>query len=475
MATTAWRMPGGPVPWIAAFAVFGLVLFHPGVFHDGDTYWHVATGEWILAHRAIPKVDPFLATGQARPWVCHEWLADAVLAAAYRAGGWGGTALVAGAAAALAIFLSGIYLSRRFTPLGTAVLLTVAVTIAAPSLLIRPHLLALPMLVGWMIALLAARDRSAAPPWPLLALMVVWANSHGSYVLGLALTGVFALEAVAADAGRRRQSLLRWGGFSVAAVASSLITPFGLSGLLHPFHLMRMEALPMLVEWRPLDLATFQPLEVLLLAGAYLGLSRGIRLPPVRLLILIGSVHLALVHARHGILVPFVGMMAIADPLARQLGMPRTGDGFRPLWAVLPMIGVLCLAAIRLEVPVSMADTPSTPSSALAHVPAGLAQQPVYNDYGFGGYLLFSKIAPMIDGRTDMYGDVFVQEYEAASRFGTGQLPVLLTRYRVQWSLLRTGSQPAAMMDELTGWCRLYADRLAVVHARASSEYCPGH
>jgi len=53
------------------------------IFGDGDVSWHIATGQWILAHHAIPHTDPFSFTWAGKPWVPIEWLAELIYGAAY--------------------------------------------------------------------------------------------------------------------------------------------------------------------------------------------------------------------------------------------------------------------------------------------------------------------------------------------------------------------------------------------------------
>src|SRR5881398_3473720 len=62
------------------------------IFNDGDVSWHIATGEWILDHRAIPHTDPFSFTWHGQPWVPIEWLAEVIYASAYRMAGYAGVA-----------------------------------------------------------------------------------------------------------------------------------------------------------------------------------------------------------------------------------------------------------------------------------------------------------------------------------------------------------------------------------------------
>src|SRR5689334_2873267 len=68
------------------------------IFNDGDVSWHIATGQWILDHRAIPNADPFSFTWFGKPWVPIEWLAEVIYAAAYHFDNYRGIAALVTAA-----------------------------------------------------------------------------------------------------------------------------------------------------------------------------------------------------------------------------------------------------------------------------------------------------------------------------------------------------------------------------------------
>ena len=111
---------------------------------------------------------------------------------------------------------------------------------------------------------------------------------------------------------------------------------------------------------------------------------------------------------------------------------------------------------------------------AAAHA-AGL-NGPVFNAYGFGGYLIFAGIAPSIDGRVDLYGDAYLQEVvDATMGQRPGTLSELLDRRAIQWTLLQPEMPAVAELDRLLGWRRIYADDHAVVHARIGPETTPQH
>src|ERR1700722_6049857 len=247
------RFAGLGVATIAVF-LFTLAVFSPKVLGDGDTWSHVATGEWIVAHGAAPRADPFSHSMLGAPWTAHEWLSEVLLALAFRFGGWSGVLLLTGAAAALAALIVGLSAARALR--GAPLIATVAIglSLLTANLVARPHVLALPLAAAWGAALIAARDRGRAPPLGLAALMVPWANMHGGFIFGLMLIGPFALEAVTeAPVGARLLPMRAWATFALAAFAAALINPYGLDALLFPFRLMSVENLSRISEWRPQD------------------------------------------------------------------------------------------------------------------------------------------------------------------------------------------------------------------------------
>ena len=463
-------MPSTAVPWVAALAMLALALFSPGVLGDGDTFWHLATGEWIIGHGAVPHADPFSLTHAGADWTAHEWLAEVALAAALRAGRWGGLLVLTAGAAAAAFFQLARHLGR-WLPAGAVLLLAVLATACvSPVLLARPHILALPFLEAWVAGLFIARSAERAPSWSLLPVMCIWANMHGSFIIGLLLVVPLALEAVLAAPDDWCAVLARWGWFLLAAIAAALVTPHGWAGLLFPFQVVGASDWSMIQEWQPPNFATLQPLELVLMAGLYFALTRGARLPPVRLLILLGLLHMALGHARYQLLVGMIVPLLLAEPLGAALSAARAGSSGRwtdrrTLAGGLGMAGGL--VALRLLLPVAPGDG-ACPAAALAHVPATLAAQPVFNEYSFGGYLIYAHVRPLIDGRADMYGLPFVREYMAMAA-STAALDKALQAYGIRWTLLPPGSPAVALLDAMPGWCRLYADKVAVVHATS----CP--
>ncbi|HJV00215.1 MAG TPA: hypothetical protein VJ752_06665 [Burkholderiaceae bacterium] len=469
-ALTAPRWGAPPMAMLAALIGFLLPLVHRPLLVDGDTYWHLTAGQWMWDHLAVPHADPFSATMPGTPWVAHEWLSEVLMALAYQGAGWGGLQLLCGAALALTLAMLARYLTRWQNQPAALVSCMVAGFAIVPSLLARPHLLALAPLVACCIALLRAREQGRVPAWPLLPLMTLWANLHGSFVLGLALAGVLALEAVAAAPGRRAPEAARWAVFLAAATAATLLTPYGWHGLLYPLQLMRLDLIAYIAEWQPPNFNRPQPLTLALLVLLYVALSRPVTVPLSRLFIVLALLTMALKHSRHQVVAGVVGTLVLAAPLGQALGCQVAGSvrtAAARRWGALALVLAGLAVALRLALPVTRADDSATPATALRHVPAALLSQPVFNSYEFGGYLIHQHVRPFIDGRSDMYGDAFMRDYMAPFAPDRAAFERLATRYGVRWALIAADSRPMLyLLDTLPGWRRLYGDQVAAVYVR---------
>lgn len=449
------------IPLLTAVIVFTAVAFAPQIFNDSDTYWHIAAGARMLADRAVLAVDPFSYTFAGAPWNAHEWLSEVVMAAVFRLGGWSALALLFAATFALAAALLSRDLGRWLGEPTRSLVVALALCCMTLSLLARPHLLALPLLEIWTAGLVIAREKKRAPSFALLPAMTLWANLHGGFAFGLLLAGLLGLEALIED--RRWETLKSWAFFGLGALVAAALTPHFVDGLLFPLRLVAMRELANVGEWQPTGVPS--PFEIVVMAGIYFLLSRGIRLPASRVLIALLLLHLALQHQRHQIVFAVTVPLLLAAPLARALETHPAESKPGAAWLAGTLAAVLAVSAARLSFVLPRGGEAVTPAAALAHVPREIARTPVLNEYGFGGYLVFVGIKPFIDSRAELYGDAFLANYARIVSPEPAALEATLRKYHVGWTLLTPASPATAMMDLMPGWRRIYADKIAVVHA----------
>jgi hypothetical protein len=478
------------LPLLVGLAIYGMMLPVAGqLLNDPDTYWHLAVARWILEHRTFPTTDPFSHTMAGEPWIAFEWLSELAYAAAHVAAGWSGVAVLAALAIALTFGLLTWFLARELEIVPTLALVTAACILTAPHLLARPHLLAMPLMVAWVGMLVRAVDRGAPPPFRLLPLIVLWANLHGSVCLGIAFIAPTALEAlVQADRHQRPNVLKTWALFAILAVAAASLTPYGWQTLLMPIHTLGLgEGLSIILEWQPQNFGKLGGFEICLLSGIGYALYRGLTLPPIRIVVLIGLIHLALSQSRHADLLAMFAPLFLARPLAQQssgASARRDSEGAPDLVALkLPVPAAVGLALAILALVAGLVATRgaapasrNTPAAAIAATDLGNAG-PILNDYGFGGYLIYAGIPPFIDGRGELYGRaLMLRHHRAVTLADTADLLRLLDEYHIAATLLAPETRAVTLLDRLPGWERVYADNVAVVHRRrppAASQFSP--
>jgi hypothetical protein len=451
-------------------AVYGLLLIAgERLLNDPDTFWHIAAGRWIWAHAAVPTTDPFSHTLQGAPWLAHEWLSELILAGAYGALGWAGAVALAALAVAASLALLMRALERVVRPTVALGATGMAFFLMAAHLTARPHALALPILVAWAAALFRARDESRGPSLLLLPLMALWANLHGGFVVGLGLAGVLAVEAVltAPPGQERRAATWGWGRFVALAALASLLTPQGIAGWWFPFKLMSLGfALSFVGEWHEPVLGIYEPLVLWLAALLVFAAGVGLTVPLSRVLMVAGLVAAALSHTRNAELLAVLTPLLLAASVSRL--MPPVGS---PAGAQARKVAALALFIVMATGTASFRgyahENPAiAPTSALGAAKQAGPRGPVFNDYDFGGYLIFEGVAPFVDGRIDLYGDDFMRAYAAALAADGDALPRLLDRYRIAWTLLKPDEPAVATLDRDPAWERVYADASAVVHRR---------
>ena len=98
------------------------------------------------------------------------------------------------------------------------------------------------------------------------------------------------------------------------------------------------DALPLIMEWRSADFSSVGVFEICLLLGIGLALFRGVKLPPLRIALLLGLLHMALAQGRAAEILGLLAPLVLAAPLARQIGGAEvaTSDAAPPARLFLP-------------------------------------------------------------------------------------------------------------------------------------------
>jgi hypothetical protein len=469
------------------FAALLLGAFvHPAglqsLLSDGDTGWHIRTGELVLETGRAPVEDPFSFSRPRQQWFAWEWLADVAFAAVWRWRGLAGAAVLAGAVLVLAATALLAHLLRRGYGLWIGLAATMA-AVSASSLhyLARPHIFSILFytLALWILA--EDRRRRGWLVWLLVPLTALWANLHGGFAAWLATLGLLLGFCLAR---RDWSGLGRYGGLAALCSLASLWNPYGWQ--LH-LHIARYLDSPWILD----NVQEFQSprirsegmivFAVLLLAAVALA-PRADRFEA--LLVLVWG-FLALRSARH---VPFFAIAAapvLAGGCAAYWARLAARGGVRaPLrifWDLAQEFGRRPRVSLWLPVSaaVAMAAVPGAgfpdslfPVQAVERNMAQLAPAPgmprVLTSDQWADYLIF-RLYPrervFFDGRSDFFGPAIGSDYR---KLMAGQNPwrQLLDRYGFDLALLPNDWALSTALDREPGWRRVYRDSVAVLYQR---------
>jgi hypothetical protein len=181
-----------------------------------------------VVRNGIPDTESLIVFAAGREWIDQQWLAQVLFYGAERLGGLAGVAL-------LHVLVVGLTVGSWMAAarlLGasarSAFLVTIPCLLAAPwSWQLRAQALALPLFV-WTLWLAADHVRRPSRRILLaLPLLLIWANVHGSVLLGAALVSIAVVIAGVRRA-RDARSIGVVAAFVLGAWACALITPYGL-------------------------------------------------------------------------------------------------------------------------------------------------------------------------------------------------------------------------------------------------------
>ena len=461
------------------------------LLQDGDTFWHIRTGQWILDHAQFPVVDFYSYTAAGRRWISGEWLSEILFALAYNGGSWRGVVLLTATVIAAIIGILCFYLLQKLrfsVAIGWTAVTAVAIS---THFLARPHIFSYLLLLVWLIILVENYDRGIFRPSvvTLAAIMVLWANMHGSFTFGLVLLYIFAAFACYQELSQRHSLHCKRAFLILASITGcALLTPYGVYAPLLTLEVLNLKfVLHHVSEWAPPNFQNSR-IHLILLVGFLAAIAGlGIQLQGPRVISFSAILFLCLSYTR-GVAMFFLLLPIIfAKPLLEKTAWCRsqlTGARVnkdakdfdpillyvytRPIYllvifsAVAAFVTAFSWHHIDVGPPKSIA-----PKAAIDFVARAGITGNVFNSYSFGGYLIFSGIPTFIDSRVPPYTDEFMRNaYETAKFTDPDKAFDLLRQYNVSWVILQPTEPLAKALARSRAWEKIYSDKYSIVLIR---------
>lgn len=436
---------------------------------DGDTFWAIKVGELITLNNSVPHQDTFSWTVNGSPWVAHEWLFDYLIYNFFNVLGYYGIAIVVLMPTTITLyFLWKLYASERKSLVLTIIMFSIAVLMLSNGIAARPQVYGY-MFFVYFLYVLVNNNRLL---WTLPLIAIAWANFHGSVLLGIAMVVLqFVYESAYKSVTEKKIFIdIRLLSISILVPLFSFINPYGIELWRTSYLLITNDINQQIIEWQPPDFNDIGWLTIyfaVIITTVFVCFIKKDALKDNKKfglisIYLFGTFFEAITGVRY---LPYLIicwglfiLMLLPDNLFTQEFWRKKIGAFYLIIILIITLGVGRVPsnldeAIEVEI---------WPVNAVTY----LENKRTFNDYMWGGYLIYRGIPVFIDGRADVYwreSDVF-QDHSDATRFLKDPIQIF-DKHNVDQVIININT-PLDFYLGRTGWVEKYRDGTAVIYTR---------
>jgi len=466
--------------WTAIGIVLPVLVVSGTPLFAIDLTYHLRAGDIMFDTHSVLRTDVFSAAAYGRPWLNQQWLAQIVLASAFRLGGWFG--LVALRALLVTLALTFVFLACRAAGTTTkrAALLTLASGVLLPAgFMLRPQLLG--MLCFGVTAWLVARRRThPTGVWIVIPVTILWANLHGSFFMAPLLLGLGWVEDRWVR-GRAERTLLLAG---LGCVLATAVNPYGYRVWSYAAGLATNPVVRRTIsEWQPptIEAYTGAAFFLSIVVVAALLIARVRRPVPWGSLLPLGVFLVIALAAIRGVYWwAIVAPIMLAGVLLDGPAPTERRDPAGPQNAAI--LGVLALAIIGILMPWAGYTGRAIPDGGrLAYAPVGITRELhrnlrpgelVFNAQEWGSWLEFEfpRNLVVVDSLVEVVPESVWWKYYAISA-GVEGWQATLDSWHVDVAVLARDQQGPLIprMRADPGWRLVYEDAEGLIFRRVST------
>lgn len=239
-----WRW--GSIFSILLYVCLFLYLIYP--YSDFDWGWHYRYGEYFFTHWQPLRNDIFSWTMTDYAWINTSWFYDLIVYALSRSTGFFGLSATGALISTLTFYVAVKTAKSSLWQTGVLAILYVFLVKGVVWEGLRSQMIGF-LFLSILVHLLSKSDSSRKPIFCIPFLFFFWANTHGSFLLGLFILGIAVLMKFLIhelEAQRARLAIIL-----VFSVFATLINPFSYRIYIEIFHHFNNPLLKNIVEWMP--------------------------------------------------------------------------------------------------------------------------------------------------------------------------------------------------------------------------------
>jgi len=507
--------------FLILFAAFFYFYLSALKLWDYDFWWHAATGRYIVTEGHLPEEDPFSFTStmeeNKNPFPEREkfflkqyWLTQVLFYIIFDYTGPTGMIILR----AVLLFFTALIIYWRLQRSGVSfyisfVFLFIFFMTSMRSLGERPVLFSILFTSVVLFLLEDFKDRKGKTLFLLIPVMLLWANMHGAFILGVIIISVFmfgeALKVFFKKSSLTKREMKIFYGATGLALIFSFINPTGWDAFfmaLSPKYDIFLKGIqeyhsPYYFYINKIRAFDYSYVTITLMFPVIL-ILRNRKIGLIQLILLSGFFVMSLRASRYGIFYAIVGSMIMGkefNAFITEVVKKRVSEEFYKkieyVFAIAVLISIsLFIAGYFKYEPIKfgIANTSSVPEAAVNFIEKNKIQGNMFNDYGFGGYIIW-RLYPQknfIDSRTmnrivmDEYGWVIdAMKKVEGIKTTNDKIPLwetLLNHYKINFvfmSLIDIHGQVFPLILELAEsdkWVPIYLDPMSVIFIKNTAD-----
>jgi hypothetical protein len=468
-------------PLFVAFCFIAAIVFFniPSSMEDPDLWWHLRDAQLQLSNHAFLSHDLYSYTAAGSTWMNHEWLAELPFYAGFRLFGFSGVYAVT-LLTIEAIFLGLFYLIYSESKSITGALFGTIFAVLLSTVSFGPRTL----LYGWLLLvvellILARSMRREQAIWAMPFLFAVWVNTHGSWMIGIVIFGLFvasnfftvsngAIENQAASKPHIKRLLIAW----CASAAALFLNPYGWRLVFYPFDMAFKQPLNIanIEEWHSLDFHTPRGRIMFLCLGLLflLQLVRNRKWTLFELAVTAVGLYSAFSYSRFLFLAGILVGPVLARSLLSRSTTPRKPVSPLIAAAALFMIFGVVVGRVRTLDRTASDNDDRFPTKMLPYLSTFHPDGNIFNEYIWGGFLIWHEhqIPIFVDSRVDIfeYNGTF-KDYLDIVHLNNDPI-ALLNKHKIKYVLFEKGAPLTYLLKTTHDWKVDYEDKTVTLLER---------
>lgn len=427
--------------------------------NDPDLFWHLKVGEYIVNNLSLPRVDIYSWSVYGEPWIAHQWFADVLLYITFRnVNIYGLWAIAFLCTSFIALFIYKGLLYRNVLGLSASIIAGITVIFLFSWVRPWPQVFMYALYSFYlMLSLQNHWDKKTLIKVGIAS--IIWANIHSSAVMFPILLfseSVWYFVTKSEDIRRTKERLVA----AFVAFICTFLNPHGLNLWRYAVGegLLSGNYRQYIISWMPYDFSSLW-LALVFFTGAFLiyfVVKRNDNDCKLELMRALGFWSLTLLSR---IYMPYAVMSTFL--LLGFLNLKTNHKLSKRVNLLIIAVGIISLFISPIKNGLEQYSQDKYPVHAVYFIQEENLQK-IFNDHGWGGYLLFKDIPVYMDGRNDVYRNIF-QEY----------LDIVTMKVQVSNSIKKVGAQTIITkessrldiyLSEQNEWRELYRDNISVIY-----------